>query len=165
MERDYEEAVRTEEWRRKGLRRYLEQSSWISPYYSISKSTLVLSLYCHHVSVNCSTSFELLCAHRAIGPQCIKSQYSHIYQCSTTALNSQWHCSSYPEEQHHWSQKFPNLLVLRTEQYVAVRKPALSVGQEMSVKARKNWMVICVYTFRGKQNKHYDRLITFFLLN
>ena len=34
--------------------------------------------------------------------------------------------------------------------------------QEMSAKARKNWMVICVYTFRGKQNKHYDRLIIFF---
>ena len=48
---------------RKGLRRHLEQSSWIPQYFSISTSTLVLSLYCHHVSesVNCSTSFKLLC--------------------------------------------------------------------------------------------------------
>jgi len=71
---------------RKGLRRHLEESSWISPYFSISTSTLVLSLYCHHVSesVNCSTSFKLL--HVTLGWTSIWYWYYNIWHCSTTLV-------------------------------------------------------------------------------
>ena len=70
--------------RRKVLRRHLEQSSWIPPYFSISTSTLVLSLYCHHVSksVNCSTRFKLLCV--TLGWTSVWYWYYNSCHCSTT---------------------------------------------------------------------------------
>ena len=65
-----------------GLRRHLEESSWIPPYFSISTSTLVLSLYCHHVSksVNCSTRFKLLCV--TLGWTSVWYWYYNSWHCS-----------------------------------------------------------------------------------
>ena len=83
-------------WRSCQKKRMEEEKAWDDAWKRVAEfprtflfpqvRTLVLSLYCHHVSesVNCSTSFKLLCI--TLGWTSIWYWYYNSWHCSTTLV-------------------------------------------------------------------------------